>query len=152
MVTWDKVLNKLDHNTLTSGSFDQAIRDFVAAYSTHQDRFELVQQLLHPIKPDNLSVTEFYGRLLELNDAVSYLPGSDNPLTDEQIKNSFYHGMPFSWKTHFLDSGSCFSNMSMTELIRYFLNLERTALKRKQKMQDVRNPSFRRKSKKQRRH
>jgi hypothetical protein len=125
---WDQVVNDLNDNAHTVANFDQAIKDFVACHATDQDRHELVQQLLHPTKPRDLGVQAFYYRLIELNGAVSLLPGTDAPLTDDQLKQAFYDGMPASWKERFVNSGSLFSQMTRAEIIRYFRNQEKQAL------------------------
>ena len=121
----------------TVQSFEQAIQDFVACHSTEQDRHELVQQLRHPTKPRDLGVQAFYYRLVELNSAVSILPGDDAPLTDDQLKQAFYDGMPPSWRERFINSGSLFNQMTRAEIIRYFRNQEKQALLKQRENEDT---------------
>jgi hypothetical protein len=78
--------------------------EFVASHSSEQDRSNLVNQLRQPTKPKEQSVQSFYSRLLGLNDAVSFLPSDDEPLTDIQLKKACYDGMQASWKERFVSS------------------------------------------------
>jgi hypothetical protein len=64
--------------------------DFVSSHASEQDRFDLVNQLLQPMKPPEQYVQAFFSRLLELNDAVELLPGEEEPLTDRQLQKAFY--------------------------------------------------------------
>jgi hypothetical protein len=90
----------IDHSI---DEFEELLMEFVAAHSSEQDRSDLVNQLRQPMKPKEQSVQPFYS-LIDLNYAVSLLPGDDEPLTDAQLKKAFYHGMPTSWKERFVSS------------------------------------------------
>ncbi|KAG7373716.1 hypothetical protein IV203_012811 [Nitzschia inconspicua] len=111
----------------TVENFDEAIKNFVGAHAGTQDRHALVQQLIHPTKPRDLGGQAFYYQLLELNDAISLIPGAahDAPLNDEQLKQAFYDGMPVIWKERFVNSGSRLTEMARAEVIRYFRDQER---------------------------
>ncbi|KAG7345533.1 hypothetical protein IV203_033064 [Nitzschia inconspicua] len=98
---WKRAVEDLGTNhAQTVANFDEAIKNFVGAHASTQDRHALVQQLVHPTKPRDLGVQAFYYRLLELNDAISLIPGAahDAPLSDDQLKQAFYDGMSAIWQ------------------------------------------------------
>ncbi|KAL3930781.1 MAG: hypothetical protein SGARI_004385 [Bacillariaceae sp.] len=114
-------------------NFEAALQEFVASNTTTQDRHELVQQLSNPTKPQDVGVQAFYYRLMELNNALVLLPGAQQPLTNDQLKQSFYDGMPAKWKERFVNSGAIFDDLSRPEIIRYMRNQEKQAqLKRRE--------------------
>ncbi|KAG7346605.1 hypothetical protein IV203_005674 [Nitzschia inconspicua] len=124
---WTRAVADLGPNApQTVENFDEAIKNFVGAHTGTQDRHALVQQLIHPTKPRDLGVQAFYYRLLELNDAISLIPGAahDAPLNDEQLKQASYDGMPAIWKERFVNSGSRLTEMARAEVIRYFRDQE----------------------------
>jgi hypothetical protein len=85
---------------------DLAKKEFIAAHATEQDRNELVQQLMHPVKPRSLGVQAFLHHLFELNEAVVLLPGEAAALTAQQVKQVFYDGMPAARKQRLFHSNS----------------------------------------------
>jgi hypothetical protein len=76
----------------STNDFEELLIEFVGSHSSEQDRFDLVNQLRRPTKPREI-VQSFYSRLLELNDAVSLLPGDEEALNEKQLKKAFYDGM-----------------------------------------------------------
>jgi hypothetical protein len=82
----------------TLENFDLAKKEFIAAHATEQDRNELVQQLMHPVKPRSSRVQAFLQHLFELNEAVVLLPGEAAALTAQQVKQAFYDGIPAARK------------------------------------------------------
>ncbi len=129
----------------SSNDFEELLMEFVASLASEQDRSDLVNQLRQPTKPRNMSVQSFYSRIIELNNAVSLLPGDEEPLSDSQIKKAFYDGMPSAWKTSFIGSGKTFTEMTRNQMVRYFRNLESSALQRQ-----VENEATQQKNKKKR--
>eukprot|EP00543_Licmophora_paradoxa_P002957 CAMPEP_0202451258 /NCGR_PEP_ID=MMETSP1360-20130828/9721_1 /ASSEMBLY_ACC=CAM_ASM_000848 /TAXON_ID=515479 /ORGANISM="Licmophora paradoxa, Strain CCMP2313" /LENGTH=187 /DNA_ID=CAMNT_0049069775 /DNA_START=84 /DNA_END=643 /DNA_ORIENTATION=+ len=104
LTTWEQVLADHPPEDQTEASFDAALRNFVASDATEEDRYDLVQQLRSPKKPRNVAVQQFFYRLRELNGFVAWLPGTEPPLTADQLKQSLYDGMPSTWRGRFVDS------------------------------------------------
>ena len=122
---WEPAVAALGANfAQTEQNFETALKTFIAAHTTTRDRHALVQQLSHPIKPRDLSVQAYQHRLLELNNAVELLPGTSAKLTDEQLKQAFYDGMPKEWKNQFISGGSRYENMDFAEVVAYFRDME----------------------------
>jgi hypothetical protein len=67
---------------------------------------------------------------------VALLPGTDAPLTNEQLKQAFYDGMPTTWKERFVNSGSRFNQMTNAEIVRYFRSQESQALTKQRENED----------------
>jgi hypothetical protein len=108
----------------TVANFDTALKSFIAHHATSRDRHALVQQLSHPTKPSEMSVQVFQHRLMELNNSVELLPGTSAKLTDDQLKQAFYDGMPSNWKHKFITGGSRYEQMTLAEVVVYFRDLE----------------------------
>jgi hypothetical protein len=117
---WDQVVADIEEQT--EEAFDAKMKEFIACHSTEEDRHELVQQLLQPVKPREVTVQAFYHRILELNEYVNWLPGDDKEvkLTPSQIKKALYDGMPRTWKDHFVKAGQSEMGMTTPEIVRYF--------------------------------
>ena len=139
---WSLIADQIDERT--SEAFDDALREFIAAHATEQDRHELVQQLLHPVKPRSMRVQAFYYRLMELNTYVDWLPGTDAKLTEQQLKRAFYDGMPATWRERFVNAGKVFSSETKAQIIRYFRSQEMQAISKQQE-----NTLFQRRNQKQ---
>ncbi len=122
---WEPAVAALGPNPAqTEENFDQALKTFIAAHATGRDRHALVQQLSHPTKPKDMAVQAYHHRLLELNNAVELLPGTKPKLTDEQLKQALYDGMPQTWQKQFISGGNQYETMDMAELVAYFRELE----------------------------
>jgi hypothetical protein len=48
---WDQLVVNYTNDDHTEANFDHKLREFIAYHATDQDHHELVQQLLHPMKP-----------------------------------------------------------------------------------------------------
>jgi hypothetical protein len=129
---WDQLVVNYTNDDHTEANFDDKLREFIACDATDQVRHELVQQLLHPMKPckEGVSVQQFYYPLLELNNFVNWLPGIDDPLSPQQLKQSLYDAMPQTWKDHFINLGMLFANQTTAEILRYFRQQENQAVRK----------------------
>jgi hypothetical protein len=128
---WDQLVVNYTNDDHTEANFDDKLREFVASHATDQDRHELVQQLLHLMKPrkEGVSVQHFfYFRLLEPNNFFNWLPSIDDPLTPQQLKHYLYDAMPKTWKDCFVNSGMLFANQTTAEILRYFRQQENQAI------------------------
>ena len=82
---WENIASDYPPPLRTSEEFDNVMLLFIAEHATAVERHDLVAQLLSPSRPRSVSVTEFHYRLLELNDFVDWLPGTDAKLNNHQI-------------------------------------------------------------------
>ena len=124
LTIWDQLIEDLEPDQDEEG-FEEALKDFIAAHCTDEDRKDLAQQLSKPKKPLKSSVQEFNYRLQQLNSFIDWMPGTAAELDDDQLKQAFYDGMPDTWKTHFVNSGDSVQRKSRAELSRYFRNQEK---------------------------
>jgi hypothetical protein len=106
----------------TVENFELALKAFIAVHATTRDRYALVQQLSHPIKPREMAVQVFQHRLL--NNVVELLPGTSAQLTQDQLKQAFFDGMPKEWRNRFIAGGSHFELLSFAEVVAYFRDME----------------------------
>ena len=116
---WDVIVDQGNFNEYQDG-FDAALRTFAASHCTAEDRHEVVQQLHHPHKPRTVNVQPFYYRLLELNGYVAWMPGTEEELTIEQLRQLFYDGMPGPWRDKFVNAGKVVSDLTIAEHTQYF--------------------------------
>jgi hypothetical protein len=98
VATWDTVL--VDHPLAAQdvAIFQQAIKHFIAVHATDEDRHELLDYVCSVAKPRKMDVQTYYSCLHELNNQVNWLPGTDLPLTEDQLNQAFFDGMPITWK------------------------------------------------------
>ena len=127
--TWDNVLTEVAERD--EAAFDEVLKLFIAANCSSGDRYDVVQQIRRPTKPRALLVQNFFYRLREINSYVSWLPGTEPALDDNQMKQSLFNGMPQKWRDRFEASGSQIENKTIQELVRYFRQQESNA-RRKQ--------------------
>ena len=103
---------------------------FVACYASLEDRHELLQQLQNATKNPTQDVQQFWYRLCYLNDAVDFLPGTEEKLTDAALKQAFYDAMPRKWKERFEESGAEYGSSTRAEIVRYMRTMEKRAKQR----------------------
>ena len=79
---------------------------------------------------------------------VELLPGTKPKLSEEQLKQSFYDGMPSAWKEKFVSGGSNYDTMNLPELTQYFRTQEKLSKQRQQQNDGVKveKPSAKRKA------
>jgi hypothetical protein len=118
--TWDTVL--VDHPLAVQdvASFQQAIPQFIAMHATDKDRHELLDYICNVAKPCKVDVQTYYVCLQELNHQVEWLPGTDLPLTEDQLHQAFFDGMPTTWKERFENAGRSVCNIACADLLRLF--------------------------------
>jgi hypothetical protein len=94
VATWDTVL--VDHPLAAQdvASFQQAIQHFIAVHATDEDHHELRDYIRSIAKPRKMDVQTYYSCLCELNNQVNWLPGTDLPITENQLNQAFFDGMP----------------------------------------------------------
>jgi hypothetical protein len=114
---WDIIIHD-DNPNETVNDFDTTIRTFISSHATPEDRHELVQQLRSPRKPRDMLVQSFYYRLREINGYVTWLPGGENPLDEDQLKQALYDSMPPTWRERFVQAGNSNSAMTLAQVLR----------------------------------
>jgi transposase InsO family protein len=126
---WDIIVED-DQPNETIDDFDATIRTFIASHATPEDRHELVQQLRSPRKPREMLVQSFYYRLREINGYVEWLPGAEDSLNEDQLKQAFYDSMPPTWRERFVQAGHSSSAMTLAQVLRYFRQQESLAARK----------------------
>jgi hypothetical protein len=96
VATWDTVLVDNPLAAQDVASFQQAIKHFIAVHATDEDRRELLEYIRTSPKPRKMDVQTYYSHLHELNSHVNWLPGNDLPLTEDQLNQAFFDGMPIA--------------------------------------------------------
>jgi hypothetical protein len=106
VMTWDTVL--VDHPLAAQdvASFQGAIQQFIAVHATDEDCHELLEYICNSTKPCKMDVQTYFSCLRELSSHVSWLPGYNLPLTEDQLNQAFFDGMPITWKEHFSEHQS----------------------------------------------
>jgi hypothetical protein len=144
LATWDNIL--VDHPLAAQdvASFHQAIRHFIEAHATDDDRHELLEYIRSVSKPRSMDVQTYFSRLRELNDQVHWLPGNDLPLTDIQLNQAFHDGMPTAWKERYENAGRSVRHDARAEILRFFRKQQKAAersQKRNEKEQRIASQS-----------
>lgn len=125
---WKSVLQDVLHTGRpqnTEEDFEYFLKAFVAVHTSPEDRYEALQQLRLYRKPPTLMVQSFYYRIREVNEMISWMPGTEPALDDRQIRQVFHDGMPQAWKSRFADAGKSTSVSQLADLLKYFRTQER---------------------------
>jgi hypothetical protein len=72
-----------------------------------------------------MDVQTYSSHLCELNHQVDWLPGNDLPLTEDQLQQAFFDGMPTSWKEQYENAGCSVRNTACEDLLRFFCMQQR---------------------------
>jgi hypothetical protein len=117
---WDTVL--VDHPLAAQdmASIQQAIWHFIAVHATNKDYHELLD-ICSIAKPCKMDVQTYTSCLHELNHQVDWLPGTDLPLTEDQLHQAFFDGMPTIWKEQYENAGHSVHNTTYADLLRVFV-------------------------------
>jgi hypothetical protein len=120
VATWDTVL--VDHPLAAQdvASFQQAIRSFIAVHATDKDHHELLDYIRSVAKPHKMDVQTDYSCLRKLNNQVNWLPGTDLPLTEDQLNQAFFDDMPITWKERFENANHSVHTIAHADLLQFF--------------------------------
>jgi hypothetical protein len=67
-----------------------------------------------------MDVQTYHSCLHELNHQVDWLPSTDLPLTEDQLHQAFFDGMPTIWKEQYDNASRSVHNTLHTDLLRFF--------------------------------
>jgi hypothetical protein len=115
VATWDTVLVVHPLAAQDVASFQQAIKHFIAVHTTDEDWHELL--VCSIAKPRKMDVQMYYSHLHELNNQVNWLPGTDLPLTEDQLNQAFFDGMPITWKERFKNTSRSVCTIARADLL-----------------------------------
>ena len=125
---WDQIIADAPAGAPeTEATFAERAKEFIAVHATVEDRHDLIQQLRVVRKPRDMLVQAFWYRLREINAYVEWLPGNENELNNDQLKQAFYDAMPATWKERFVNAGNSISTLALAQVIRYFRQQENQA-------------------------
>jgi hypothetical protein len=79
-------------------------------HATDKDSHELLDYICSIAKPHKMDVQTYYSCLHELNHQVDWLPGTDLPLTEDQLHQAFFDGMPTIWKERYENASRSICN------------------------------------------
>jgi hypothetical protein len=127
VATWDTVLVDYPLAAQDVASFQQAIWHFIAMHATDEDCHELLDYIRNVAKPCKMDVQTYYVCLQELNHQVEWLPGTDLPLTEDQLHQAFFDGMPTTWKERFENASCSICNITHADLLRFFCMQQKAA-------------------------
>ena len=123
--------------------FNDSLRAFIAVHVTAEHRHDLLTQLRSASKPREMPVQTFYYRIRELNTYIIWMPGSESPLNEEQIKQAFYDAMPVTWRERYINAGKSIHVDDIAQIVRYFYQQETLARqKQAQNERQMRTLSF----------
>jgi hypothetical protein len=131
VATWDTVLVYHPLASQDVASFQQAIKHFIAVHATDEDQHKLLDYVRNVAKPRKMDAQTYYSRLRELNNQVNWLPGTDLPLTEDQVNQAFFDGMPITWRERFENASRSVRNIAHADLLRFF-QMQQKSSKRNQ--------------------
>jgi hypothetical protein len=101
---WDIILQD-QQPAESEAAFDSCLRSFIDSHSTTNDRHDPINQLHQAHKPREILVQNFFYRLREVNGCVRWLPGNEQELNQDQLKQALFDSMPFTWRERFEQAG-----------------------------------------------
>lgn len=124
---WNQVRADAPNQATDVANFEARLHEFIAVHATEEDRRDLFTLLRSVHKPRSMPTQEFWYRLRELNTQGQWLPGAAAALTDDEIRQAYYNGMPAAWKYWFLTAGHSVEHQTIAQLARYFRVQEKQA-------------------------
>ena len=141
---WDKVFEARGEAPLTKERFTELGKEWIAHSAVEQDRDDQILYLRNVIKGPSTTVEEFQSNLILCNQLTDWLPGTAPVLTKDELRLTFFNGMPHLWITKFKESGQNVQKTRLQVILAYMRNCQKEsnakALKNMLKQQQ-KNPS-----------
>jgi hypothetical protein len=119
-ITWNQVEADFSLESHDIEGFHILLRRFISVNGTDDDRHDLIELIRLAHKPRSMATQSFFYHLRELNEQVTWLPGTKEKLTDKQLDQAFFDGMPSTWKECYISAGHSVCHDNCATLLRYF--------------------------------
>eukprot|EP00957_Ditylum_brightwellii_P167313 12737099-Ditylum_brightwellii.AAC.1 len=94
-------------------------------FPKHSARLQKAYLCNHIWKPKKLSIKNTAARLRDMNGMLAWFPALDNrPMADDELCNILYRMVKHEWCEDLRKSGCSASEMSVTDLVDYFEQIE----------------------------
>jgi hypothetical protein len=122
LTNWEDLIVPLNDADKTPARFEQILQEMYRKYVGAEARdvqFEYFRTLQKPMKS---SILEHSSRMLTLARYGNKLPGTEPPLTDEQVKKQIFHSFPLLWQQQFIRSGQHVANTTLSDICEFMSN------------------------------
>jgi hypothetical protein len=120
-------------------------KEWIERSAVERDRQDQVLHLRTITKGPDVTVEEFESNLHLCNQLTDWLPGPTPILSSEELKETFFNGMPHSWSTKFRESGQNQHNVTSQVTLACMRNCQKESnakqTKNVLKQQQKQNPS-----------
>jgi hypothetical protein len=126
--SWAALVAEANNHT-TLNAFDATLLLFIKEFYTPAHRVLLAQELRKSRLPRNMRVTAFAQSLKRNNNRIVSLPGTEPPLTQDQVKMAFFEAMPVTWKANWNNpSVGNVQEMEFASIVEYFADQQIMAI------------------------
>ena len=124
---WDTLV---DHIDPTIHNFHIALKAWINRIAEQTDRNDQLTYLRTVKKGVSQTCELFEANLAHCNKLTAWLPGQSPILTENELKNIFYNGMPQAWLSTFSASAQTVDGISYSALMSYMRGREKDANKK----------------------
>ena len=123
MAGWITVVGEMDF-PMTQEEFEIHGRAWIARAATSTERDEQVLFMRTVKKEPTITVEQFESNILLTNALTNWLPGDTPILTDNEIKHTFFNGMPVTWREKYRAANMNPSTDTFTNILSYMRTCE----------------------------
>jgi hypothetical protein len=123
---WEAVTKDLaDNDQRTQQRFKDAGKAWIARVSIPNDRNDQILWMRTVQKGPNMTSELFDSNLRLTNDLTDWLPGNKDILTEDELKTTFFNGMPHAWKAQYRAAGLNAEEATHASILAYMRGAER---------------------------
>jgi hypothetical protein len=123
LTNWEDLIAPLNDADKTPERFKQTLQEMYRKYIGAEAcdvQFEYFRTLQKPIMKS--SIPEHSSQMLTLARYGNKLPGTEPPLTDEQVKKHIFHSFPLLWQQQFIRSGQHVATTTLSDISEFMSN------------------------------
>jgi hypothetical protein len=122
LTNWEDITSTILEVGRTPERFELALQEMYRKYVSAEARevqFEYFRSIQKPLKTTTL---DHSSRMLTLARYGNKLPGTEPPLTDEQVKKCIFTSFPLAWQQQFIRSGQRVATTALADIIEFMSN------------------------------
>ena len=122
LMNWEDITSNITDAEKTPLRFEQTLQALYRKYvgaEARDTQFEYFRNIQKPMKASTL---DHSSRMLTLARYGNKLPGTEPPLTGEQIKKCIFTSFPLLWQQQYIRSGQRVANTPLSDIIEFMSN------------------------------
>jgi hypothetical protein len=122
LTNWENLIGPIVDQDKTVARFEQTIQELYRKYVGAKARDTQIEYYKTLRKPMKMNPLDHSSRMLTLARYGNKLPGSEPPLTEQQIKKCIFHSFPLKWQQQFIRSGQQVATTILSDIIEFMSN------------------------------